>query len=119
MPLTASVTRKWAGVDSVWKWEKLEAAQKAKKRAESHLSGARIVGRRLGNELDSYEHDSGKQLRQHGFESSEKPCAASADELATTSSRKHTLCTHRVCGRTGAILHDPQTDPTVFLSPPN
>jgi hypothetical protein len=30
-------------VDSVWKWEKLEAAQKAKKRADSHLSGARCV----------------------------------------------------------------------------
>jgi hypothetical protein len=33
--------------------------------------------------------------------------------------KKHTLCTHRVCGRTGAILHDPQTEPTVFRSPPN
>jgi hypothetical protein len=43
--LTAGVTRKWAGVDSAWEREKLEATQKAKKRADSHLSGARIVGR--------------------------------------------------------------------------
>jgi hypothetical protein len=32
-------------VDKVWEREKLKAAQKAKKRADSHLSGARCVGR--------------------------------------------------------------------------
>ena len=38
------VTRKWAGVDAVWKREKLEARKELEKRAESHLSGARFVG---------------------------------------------------------------------------
>jgi len=41
--LTARVTRKWAGLDSVWEREKLEARKVLEKRAESHLSGARIV----------------------------------------------------------------------------
>jgi len=40
---TACVTGKWADVDKVWEREKLEATKKAKKRADSHLSGARIV----------------------------------------------------------------------------
>ena len=44
---TASVTRKWAGVEKDWKWEQLEAGKELEKRADSHLSGARIVGRRL------------------------------------------------------------------------
>jgi hypothetical protein len=41
--LTAGVTRKWAGVDAVWRREKLEARKRLEKRADSHLSGARIV----------------------------------------------------------------------------
>ena len=51
-----------------------------KKCADSPASSARIVGRRYRDELAHNEHDSGKQLRQHGFESPERPCAASADE---------------------------------------
>ena len=43
--LTACVTRKWAGVDTVWEREKLEARKKLEKRADSHLSGARCVRR--------------------------------------------------------------------------
>ena len=42
---TVGVTRKWAGVDKVWKREKLEARKMLEKRADSHLSGARCVGR--------------------------------------------------------------------------
>jgi len=41
--LTASVTCKWAGVDSAWEPEKLEARKRLEKRGDSHLSGARIV----------------------------------------------------------------------------
>ena len=41
--LTARVSRKWAGWDSDWEQRKLEARKKLKKRAESHLSAARIV----------------------------------------------------------------------------
>jgi len=41
---------------------------------------ARIVGRRYRDELAYKEHDSAKHLRQHGFESPEKSCAAIADE---------------------------------------
>ena len=33
----------WAGVDSVWEQEKLEARKMLLNRAESHLSGARFV----------------------------------------------------------------------------
>jgi LSD1 subclass zinc finger protein len=40
---TVCVTRKWAGVDSVWEQEKLEARKMLENRAESHLSGARFV----------------------------------------------------------------------------
>jgi hypothetical protein len=36
----------WAGVDSVWEQEKLEAREMFEKAAESHLSGARFVRRR-------------------------------------------------------------------------
>jgi len=35
----------WAGVDSVWEQEKLEARKLLENRAESHTSGARFVGR--------------------------------------------------------------------------
>jgi len=41
--LTASVTCKWAGVDSVWEQKNLEARKLPLKRADSHLSGARLV----------------------------------------------------------------------------
>ena len=41
--LTAGVTRWWAGVDTVWKREELKARDRLEKRADSHLSGARIV----------------------------------------------------------------------------
>jgi hypothetical protein len=55
---TVGVTRKWAGVDAVWEREKLEAAKKAKKRPDSHLSGARIVRRthRTPTDLPENEH---------------------------------------------------------------
>ncbi len=36
----------WAGVDSVWEQKKIEAKKGLKNRAESHLSGARIVRQR-------------------------------------------------------------------------
>jgi hypothetical protein len=51
-------------VDKAWEQKKPEAKKKLKKRAESHLSAARIVGRRYRDELDYKEHDSGKHLRQ-------------------------------------------------------
>jgi hypothetical protein len=44
---TARVTRKWAGLDSVWERKKLKASKRLEKRAESHLSGARCVSRRV------------------------------------------------------------------------
>jgi len=34
----------WAGVDSVWEQEKLEARKMFENAAESHTSGARFVG---------------------------------------------------------------------------
>jgi hypothetical protein len=45
--LTVCVTCVWAGVDSVWEQEKLEARKMLENAAESHTSGARFVGRRL------------------------------------------------------------------------
>ena len=42
--LTAGVTRKWAGWDSLREQEKLEARKLLENAAESHLSGARFVG---------------------------------------------------------------------------
>ena len=48
LQFTAGVTRLgWEGVDKDWEREKLEARKKAKKRADSHLSGARIVSWRF------------------------------------------------------------------------
>ena len=38
-----ALTGAGAGLDSVWEQKKPEAKQKAKKRADSHLLGARIV----------------------------------------------------------------------------
>jgi len=35
---------RWAGLDSAWKQEKLEARAMPEKAAESHTSGARFVG---------------------------------------------------------------------------
>jgi hypothetical protein len=37
----------WAGVDSLWEQEKLEARKMLENAAESHTSGARFVRRRL------------------------------------------------------------------------
>jgi len=48
---TVCVTRKWAGLDSVWEQKKLEARKVPVKRAESHLSGARCVSQRALTEL--------------------------------------------------------------------
>jgi hypothetical protein len=42
--LTVCVTRKWAGVDSLWEQKKLEARKMLENAAESHTSGARFVG---------------------------------------------------------------------------
>ena len=41
---TVCVTCVWAGVDSVWEQEKLEARKMLENAAESHTSGARFVG---------------------------------------------------------------------------
>jgi len=41
--LTVCVTCVWAGVDSVWEQEKLEARKMPENAAESHTSGARFV----------------------------------------------------------------------------
>jgi hypothetical protein len=38
------VSRKWAGVDSVWEQKKLEARKMLVNAAESHTSDARFVG---------------------------------------------------------------------------
>jgi hypothetical protein len=38
--ITVCVTRVWAGVDSVWEQEKLEARKMLENGAESHTSGA-------------------------------------------------------------------------------
>jgi len=43
--LTVCVTCVWAGVDSVWEQEKLEARKMLENGAESHTSGARFVRR--------------------------------------------------------------------------
>ncbi len=45
--LTVCVTRVWAGVDSAWEQEKLEARKMPVNRADSHTSGARGVRHRL------------------------------------------------------------------------
>jgi len=37
----------WAGLDSVWKQEKLEARKILENAADSHTSGARFVGWRF------------------------------------------------------------------------
>ena len=42
--LTVCVTCVWAGVDSAWEKEKLEAKKMLENAAESHTSGARFVG---------------------------------------------------------------------------
>jgi len=42
--LTVCVTCVWAGVNSVWEQEKLEARKMLENAAESHTSGARFVG---------------------------------------------------------------------------
>ena len=44
---TVCVTCVWAGVDSVWEQEKLEARKMLENAAESHTSGARFVGWRF------------------------------------------------------------------------
>jgi len=49
--LTVCVTCVWAGVDSLWEQEKLEARKILENAAESHTSGARFVGRILWDEL--------------------------------------------------------------------
>jgi hypothetical protein len=41
--LTVCVTCVWAGVDSAWEQEKLEARKMLLNRADSHTSGARFV----------------------------------------------------------------------------
>jgi len=41
---TVCVTCVWAGVDSAWEQEKLEAWKMLENAAESHTSGARFVG---------------------------------------------------------------------------
>jgi hypothetical protein len=45
--LTVCVTCVWAGVDSAWEQEKLEARKMLVNRADSHTSGARFVRRLL------------------------------------------------------------------------
>jgi hypothetical protein len=67
-------------VDAPSKRKKPKAGKMLKKRAAHPPSAARFVGRRSRDELDHHEHDSVKHLRQHGFESPEKPCVAIADE---------------------------------------
>jgi hypothetical protein len=44
---TVCVTCVWAGVDSAWEQEKLEARKMLENAAESHTSGARFVGWRF------------------------------------------------------------------------
>jgi hypothetical protein len=44
---TVCVTCVWAGVDSVWEQEKLEARKMLENAAESHTSGARFVSPRF------------------------------------------------------------------------
>jgi len=45
--LTVGVSRKWAGVDNVWEQEKPEARKMPVNRADSYMSGARFVRRRV------------------------------------------------------------------------
>ena len=49
---TVCVTCVWAGVDSAWEQEKLEARKMLENAAESHTSGARFVGRIWINECN-------------------------------------------------------------------
>jgi hypothetical protein len=50
---TVCVTCVWAGVDSVWEQEKLEARKMLENAAESHTSGARFVSRRFSWEIQN------------------------------------------------------------------
>jgi hypothetical protein len=45
----------WAGVDSAWEQEKLEARKMLENAAESHTSGARFVGWRCITATQFYE----------------------------------------------------------------
>jgi hypothetical protein len=128
---TACVTCAGAGGGTPSNEKKAEAEKMPEKRADSPASSARFVGRRYRDELDSSEHASTKHLRQHGFESPEKLCVASADEPSTNPSRS-TLCAAKItwktfhiisCGAvcallTGAILHDPQANSRYFSRRP-
>jgi hypothetical protein len=40
----------WAGVDSAWEQEKLEARKMLENAADSHTSGARFVGKNWGKQ---------------------------------------------------------------------
>jgi hypothetical protein len=52
---TACVTCVWAGVDSAWEQEKLEARKMLENAAESHTSGARFVGQFIIYKLLSHK----------------------------------------------------------------
>jgi hypothetical protein len=46
----------WAGVDSLWEQEKLEARKMLENAAESHTSGARFVGRLFNETCNELLH---------------------------------------------------------------
>jgi hypothetical protein len=46
----------WAGVDSAWEQEKLEARKMLENAAESHTSGARFVGWRVVQDTFAFEN---------------------------------------------------------------
>jgi len=47
----------WAGVDSAWEQEKLEARKMLENAAESHTSGARFVGQILSLKLNNIAYN--------------------------------------------------------------
>jgi hypothetical protein len=50
----------WAGVDSAWEQDKLEARKMLENAAESHTSGARFVGRFLLRKTIFLKRDNAK-----------------------------------------------------------
>ncbi len=56
----------WAGVDSAWEQEKLEARKMLENAADSHTSGARGVGRQFDFASKTPLHPQNETFAAHG-----------------------------------------------------